>query len=206
MFLQINLNKFCISYILSWKYPMPLWVWITETWPCPCIKNTLLAFPPSYQERGGQFKDKIDGLFQILSYSPKILAVKLFCCAVQEAEDLEWPNYRVFLSSFQKSLTRSCNKLVIETWLNIILWCLWPLTCNYLFIQYLQNYHNFHLTHNRKTDAVKISYTGKSQKWESSWSSSSKIVRFSTIKVQWETEGATYILSWKSIYFRENMS
>lgn len=50
----------------------------------------------------------------------------------------------------------------------MVLYFLWALTCNYLFIQYLQSHDSFYSMHNRKIDAVKISYLGKSQKWETS--------------------------------------
>lgn len=175
MFLQINLNKLCFNYILPFlKKPHATvtpdyWELILSTY-----KEKKFSFFPSYQERRGQFQDKVGGLLQMVSYSLKVLAVKLFCCEVLEVGDLEWPNYTVFLSVFQMCLTRSCKKLVIESWVNMVLYFLWPLTCNYLLIQHLQSYHSFYWTHNRKIDTVKISYMRKSQKWETSWPSSSQ--------------------------------
>lgn len=105
MFLQINLNKLCISYILPFlKIPMPLWLQIPETW-LYSYKEHIFSFSPLLLERGGQFQDKLGGLLQILSYSAKVLAVKLFFCAVLEVGDLEWPSYTVFLSVFQMFMT-----------------------------------------------------------------------------------------------------
>lgn len=45
MFLQINLNKFCISNILSWKYPIPLWLRITM------YKEHIFSFSPFLPEK-----------------------------------------------------------------------------------------------------------------------------------------------------------